>query len=77
MHGWIILECTNSSVIVPDMQEVETSYRLWMKSMLVHYILFTTVYTLNTQKYTKELPRMSLKLSKEDRIQYDDLVASG
>lgn len=66
------MECTNSSVIVPDMQEVETSYRLWMKSMLVHYILFT----LSTQKYTKELPRMSLKLSKEDRIQYDDVVTN-
>jgi hypothetical protein len=35
--------------------------------MFVHYILFT----LNTQKYTKELPRRSLKLLKEDRIQYE------
>ena len=72
MHGYIILECTDSSVIVLDMQEVETSYRLWMKSMLVLYILFT----LNTQKYTKELPRMSLKLLKEDHIEYEDVVTN-
>jgi len=30
-----VSSCVSS--VVPDMQEVQTSYRLWMKSMLVHY----------------------------------------